>query len=219
MAEDGARVLVVVSALSGVTNELQAIANGGCGIDRAHRRAGRTPSRVLRRTRPRCRRGARRTPGRAAGAGGRSARGRARARLAGRGAGAGRIAVVDARRRLPALAGATISAGAMRATGWTRCRCRTPASGRSACRCSAGSTATRECASARFAAQAAPMLHHAGLHRPPRRRRHRDPRARRLGYLGRVLRRAAQGAARRDLDRRARACSAPIRATCPMRAC
>src|SRR4249919_990607 len=28
MAEDGARVLVVVSALSGVTNELQAIANG-----------------------------------------------------------------------------------------------------------------------------------------------------------------------------------------------
>ena len=28
MAEDGARVLVVVSALSGVTNELQAISNG-----------------------------------------------------------------------------------------------------------------------------------------------------------------------------------------------
>ena len=33
MAEDGARVLVVVSALSGVTNELQAIANAPTGAD------------------------------------------------------------------------------------------------------------------------------------------------------------------------------------------
>jgi diaminopimelate decarboxylase/aspartate kinase len=42
-----------------------------------------------------------------------------------------------------------------------------------------------------------------GFHRPRRGRRHRDPRPRRLGHLRRLFRRAAAGAPRRDLDRRA----------------
>ncbi len=60
---------------------------------------------------------------------------------------------------------------------------------------------------------------HPGLHRPPRRRRHRDPRARRFGHLGRVLRRAARRARGWRSGPTCPACSAPIRARCPMRAC
>ena len=54
--------------------------------------------------------------------------------------------------------------------------------------------------------RAQPTRHaaHPGLHRAPWRRRHRDARPRRFGYLGGLFRRVAGRGARRDLDRRAR---------------
>ena len=71
---------------------------------------------------------------------------------------------------------------------------------------------------ARFAGDAR-AADHPGLHRAQRGWRHRDPRTRRLGYVGRLFRRVAAGASASKSGPTCRACSAPIRAWCRMRAC
>ena len=205
MAEDGARVLVVVSALSGVTNELQAIADRrATSIAGAHRRAGRAPSRVLRRTRSRRRCRARRAPRRAA------ARWRPMPRAGER--------TLDWQAEVLAqgeLLSSTLGAAYLRSQGldfgW--CDARNGCDARVAAeRERLGAAAVGElpratgdaACGARFAAQAAPMLLTQGFIA-----RHGDGGTAILGrggsdtsaaYFGALLRRAARG----DLDRRAR---------------
>ena len=160
------------------------------------------PPRFRGRTGAGCRCGAGGAAGRPARPAGGSARGHAHAGLAGRGAGPGRVAVLHPGRGLPARAGPGHRLD--RCARLARCRAAAtqpervvaaavgelPVAGRPGLACAPGRRAGAGAA-------------HPGLHRPPPRWRHRDPGARRFGYLGRLLRCPAGRFAGGDLDRRA----------------